>query len=217
MDDRKLDGDQGWIWPSRADDLTQPSRSYFTFADIGKQRVNGAYGRISGFRRAAEILYESMIALESISDLDTVVFPYATCWRHHIELQLKEVSTSLCDLLERPHATSNTHDLAKLSHEVKNMLQEHWPDDTADLVHVTRIISQLSAMDPNGQGFRYDRDLKGNLTLGALDQIDLPTFHCGLCGVSNFFSAVDSHADHDLDLKREMGAYCANEYGPYIQ
>lgn len=215
MDGGESGDDQSWIWPSQADDLMRPASSYLSFADIGWQRTNGSYGRISGFRRAAEILYEAMIASAAISDLDTIVFPYAACWRHHIELQLKVVSTILRTLLERTAVASNTHDLAKLWQQVKDMLHQQWPDDTADLVHVTRVIGQLSAIDPNGQGFRYDRDVKGNLTLGNLDQVNLPTFHNALRGVSNFLSAVDAHADYDLDLKRDIATYYADEFRQY--
>lgn len=213
MGGKDMNGDHDdWVWPSSRHSLTQPARNDRTFADIGWQRSHGEYGRITGNRRSAEILFRSLIESPTNSDLDTVIYPYAANWRHHIELQLKEVLSALQALLGGPQVATSTHNIAKLWSEVKARLQAEWPDDTSELAHVTRIIGQFSSMDPDGQGFRYNRDQKGNFTLSRVDRIDLPTFHEGLRSVSNFLSAVDTKLDNDLEFKREMAAEYVEEY-----
>lgn len=206
MTDRRNDGG---AWPNSSHTLRAQPSGYYEFADIGWQRDNGSYGRIAGFRRAAEILYDSIIQSRSIADLDTVIFPYATCWRHHLELQLKDVIVSLRALRDIPGLPANTHNLAALWEELRQMIRAEWPDDAADLRNVTRVIGQFTSMDPTGEGFRYDRDRKGKVTLGMVDRVDLPTFHESMIGLSNYLSGVDMHADNDLEVKRDMETYYA--------
>lgn len=50
------------VWPAKHHDLQTPPTHYMQFSDIGWQRRMGLYGRIQGFRRAAEILGSTMLA-----------------------------------------------------------------------------------------------------------------------------------------------------------
>ena len=97
-----------------------------------------------GFRRAAEILHAAMIAERSIRDLDTVIFPYAACWRHHVELQLKSLLAQLRALSDLPAEGRHHHRIDQLWQEARKPMIEHFPSEKADLASVGNVINQLA-------------------------------------------------------------------------
>lgn len=205
--------DDAYAWPSKHHDLNAPADSYRGFSDIGWQRKLGLQGRIMGFRRAAEILYAGMRSEQSISDLDTVVFPYAACWRHHVEIQLKSLLAQLRALSDLPAESRHHHRIGQLWQEARKLLIQHFPGGSADLASVGKVISQLAALDPDGQAFRYAAGRDGQDALAVVDQINLVAFHEALLGVANYLDAADTGVGEYLSIKREMDSYYAAEFG----
>jgi hypothetical protein len=152
-------------WPAGHHDLRAPTDSYWSFSDIGWQRRLGLHGRITGFRRAAEILHAAMLSQRSIRDLDTVIFPYAACWRHHVELQLKSLLAQLRALYDLPAENRHHHRIDQLWQESEKLMVKHFPGEKADLTSAGRVISQLALLDPDGQAFRYSASRDGSETL----------------------------------------------------
>ncbi|HUZ55901.1 MAG TPA: hypothetical protein VMU94_25660 [Streptosporangiaceae bacterium] len=194
------------LWP-------QPCE-YWGFSDIGWQSRLGLQGRILGFRRAAEILYASMLSERLIRDLDTVIFPYAACWRHCIELQLKKLLAELRALSDLPVEGRHHHRIDQLWQEARKLIKENFADDTAELAAVTKVIRQLAQMDPDGQAFRYAASRDGSETLPGIDKINLIKFHEAIIAVANYLDAVDTGAGEYLSTKREIDSYYAAEFGP---
>jgi hypothetical protein len=205
--------DMRYIWPKKEHDLHAPADNYWSFSDIGWQRRLGLAGRIRGFRRAAELLYEAMISQHSIRDLDTVIFPYAACWRHHVELQLKTLLAQLRALGDLPVENRHHHRIDQLWHEARNLMIWLFPDEKEDLVAVDRVLSQLADLDPDGQAFRYALSRDGRLTLNEIDKINLVAFHEAMMGVANYLDAADTSVGVSLDTKREIESYYAAEFG----
>lgn len=205
--------DDDYSWPARHHDLRAAVDNYGSFSDLGWQRRLGLLGRITGFRRAAEILYDAMRSERSPRDLDTVVFPYAACWRHHVELQLKSLHAQLRALSELPAEGRHHHRIDQLWQECRKLIMEHFPDEKENLRHVGRVISQLAQMDPDGQAFRYDAGRDGQETLPDVDQINLNAFHGAMAGVANFLDAADTMVGEYMSTKREIESYYAVEFG----
>ena len=136
--------DTNHVWPAKHHDLHMPADSYWSFSDIGWQCRLGLQGRIMGFRRAAEILHAAMIAERSIRDLDTVIFPYAACWRHHVELQLKSLLAQLRALSDLPAEGRHHHRIDQLWQEARKPMIEHFPSEKANLASVGNVINQLA-------------------------------------------------------------------------
>lgn len=201
------------VWPSKQHSLHARPRDYWRFSDIGWQRKMGLQGRIYGFRRAAELLYEGMCGGQSIRDLDTVIFPYATCWRHYIELQLKSLLAQLRALSDLPPENRHHHRIGQLWQEVRNHFTKVYSEDNAEVTAVNRVISQLANLDPDGQAFRYAELRNGDATLPHTDQINLTAFHEAMIGVANYLDAVEAGLTEDLATKREIDAYYAAEFG----
>ena len=201
-------------WPNRRHDLRAAAESYYSFSDIGWQRFNGLHGRMTGYKRAAEILFEAMIASGSIADLDTVFFPYAMCWRHYVELELKGLLADLRALADLDPEDEHHHSLGKLWEGCRELLAARFPGDTgADFEAAGRVIRQLAAMDPDGQGFRYDTRRGGKPSLPDVDQVNLPKFQEAMVAVAAYIDGITSQVDYTLDSKREMDAYYAAEFG----
>lgn len=194
-------------WPAEHHDLSTPPTHHSHLSDIGWQRRNRLDGRIQGFRRAAEILHDAMLADQSVRDLDTVVFPYATCWRHHIELQLKCVLAQLRAMCELPAKATHHHKIDQLWAEAQKIIAKEFPDEKNDLANVSRVIHQLAKFDPDGQEFRYANRRDGSDTLPDLDRINLLTFHEAMLGVAQYLDATDTAVGETLTMKREIDEY----------
>lgn len=66
-------------WPHKSHGLRGSTGNNRTHAFLAWQK--GIRGRVMGYRRAAEILASDMLSTGHHRDLDTVVFPFALCWR----------------------------------------------------------------------------------------------------------------------------------------
>lgn len=201
------------VWPAQHHDLRTPAGSYWSFSDVGWQCRLGLQGRILGFRRAAEIMHTAMLSEQSVRDLDTVIFPYAACWRHHVELQLKSLLAQLRALSDLPAESRHHHRIDQLWHEVRKPMLRRFPSEKKDVASVGKVISQLAHLDPDGQAFRYAAGRDDSETLADVDQINLVAFHEAMVGVANFLDAADAGVGEYLSTKREMDSYYAAEFG----
>jgi hypothetical protein len=93
-------------------------------------------------------------------------------------------------------------------------LTEHFPDEKAELTHVTKIIEQLADLDPDGQAFRYAAGRDGRTTLADVDKINLVASHEALIGVANYLDAAETGVGEYLSIKREMHSYYSAEFEP---
>lgn len=127
-------------WPDRRHDLRATGSDWTSHALVGYQEGRG---RAYGYRRAAEILADHMLAHRS--DLNAVVFPFAACWRHHVEVRLKELLVDLQRLLDRPIVKCHHHDVLQLWNEVRPLMVEAYPDEERrDRSVVGRVLRQLA-------------------------------------------------------------------------
>ncbi len=175
----------------------------------------GLYGRIQGYRRAAEILHHAMLADQSVRDLDTVVFPYAACWRHHIELQLKSILVQLRVMCDLPIQAAHHHKIDQLWADTQKIIATEFPEEKGELANANRVIGQLSKFDPDGQEFRYAYRRDGTDTLPSVDRINLLAFHEAMLGVAQYLDATDTAVDETISMKREIDEYYAEAFGDW--
>lgn len=188
--------DLGLAWPSSEDDLFNVSGPATGHA-IFDWRRDTIVGRMDGYRRAAEVLAEH--ALAHPGDLAFLVYPIANCWRHHIELQLKDLLRLLQELLGEAVTSTRGHNVLGLWQEVEPRLVAAYPEEPhVDDDNIGRILHQLHTLDPDGQNFRYHRRTDGSVPLKDIDRLDVRAWHNVLIGVSNFLQGTaDMVADHD--------------------
>ncbi|NYF58818.1 hypothetical protein [Micromonospora purpureochromogenes] len=203
-------GEMETVWPTGGHGLREMGQVWQYMACIGWQNGN-PYGPIQGYRRAAEII-ASQIA-ERHHEIDLLIFPFGMCWRHHIELRLKDLLADLQELLGRPVVVEPGHNIAKLWDKAKPLIAEaHGEGESADLRNVSRIIGQLTQLDKDGQEFRYNRRRDGRPTLEGVDYIDVSKFHEAMSGVANYLEGVDTATYVALDHKRDMAEYLSFDY-----
>lgn len=131
------------------------------------------YRYVGGFQRAAEVLVEH--AGHDRADVDVLAVPMLFCYRQWIELRLKELWLKGSRLQGRSAEPMKTHDLAILWRQVRPLIEAAWPDDDpSELDHLARILEELASFDgPQGTGFRYPANRKGDVSLPSDLQINL--------------------------------------------
>ncbi len=196
-------------WP-RADHTLDGRNADWRSAAYFDAGWGTAYLRIEGFRRSAELHYRQMMV--SPSERNFLVYPFAANWRHAIELQLKD----LLGLLGRLHKATfddnlkHTHNLAKLWAQALPLIQASPATEArpADLTTVTKLIGQLTTLDPDGQELRYHERTDGKPSLQGHPHIDMPKFHESLQGVAAFLDGITEGIHQALEFERDMAWEC---------
>ena len=115
-----------------------------------------------GFKEAAD----AMIArgIESRAQ-DLVLFPSLYCYRHALELILKELIYMGQKLRYEPRVIRTTHSLTVLWPQARAVISEAFEsdEDAAQLDAIQAVVNELAAIDFGGEMFRYSHD-KGGTT-----------------------------------------------------
>lgn len=189
-------------WPGPNDDLRASSGFDKEHAFPGWWP--GDQGRIIGFRRAAEILAESILAGSDLRDMDTVAFPYLNCWRHYVELQLKHLIVRCQKLLGKQVQRRGGHKIDQLWSEFAPLITTALPHDEAgDRRAVGKLISQLADLDPDNQEFRYALRRDGTPTLVNVPHLDIANFHRAMLGAANYLEGIDTAIDDAEERKQQ--------------
>ncbi|MFE6925945.1 hypothetical protein ACFVAV_33380 [Nocardia sp. NPDC057663] len=200
-------------WPKGNHTLDARGADWRSAAYFYSGAAPGEYVRIHGFRQAAELLFTQMLA--SSVDRNLLVYPFVYNWRHTVELQIKELIGLLARTgqLTIDEGLLRTHNLAKLWSKVQPVAEELIGTGVVrkvEVVATTRIIGQLTKIDPDGQELRYHLRTDGTPSLANQNHIDPPKFQEAMQGCSAFLDGFIEHAFQELEFKREM----AEEFGP---
>lgn len=127
-----------------------------------------------GFKEAAD----AMIArgIESRAQ-DLVPFPSLYCYRHALELVLKELIYMGQKLRYEPRTIWHTHSLTTLWPLARAVISEAFEsdEDVAQLDALEAVVIELAAIDFNGELFRYSHDKDGTTRTipPELERVDL--------------------------------------------
>lgn len=93
---------------------------------------------------------------------DAMLFPALYCYRHAIEIVLKDA----IHIWQRANGDGGeplrTHKLAIVWRRARNAFEAAWPEgDPAELDAAGRLIAELDAVDPDAEQFRYALDRRG--------------------------------------------------------
>lgn len=112
-----------------------------------------------GFREAGDILVSRGIETRM---QDFVAFPALYCYRHALELAMKDVVYEWERAETGDFKVIETHNLEPIWTRTRAALEGAWPEGDADqLDRMEAIIKEIALVDPKGEQFRYDRDRKG--------------------------------------------------------
>jgi hypothetical protein len=180
-------------WPNASDSLIGPGADWTSSAGVGWARGRPDT-RIMGFRMAAELLADT---IAQGRDQDVLVYPFLLCWRHHIELALKDLIEEACRLLqETTPKVDDTHSLERLWNTFcRPRLQRIDPRAVDELDNAGRLIAELHALDPIGDAFRYHvtKETKkhpATFTLPGVDNLAIDQVHKTCEGLSNLLGGA---------------------------
>ena len=120
-----------------------------------------SYGYIEGYLRAANLLVDHIN--EHGRDQDTLVYPIIFCYRHHLEIRMKEITKQGRNLLHGSGDYEDGHRLTPLWVNCKSILLQVYeefetPDEIA-MIH--QFVEELDKIDAGSDGFRYWESSKG--------------------------------------------------------
>ena len=194
----------GTPWPRPDADLLGEGPDWWLVACMDWPRDRWL-GYVGGYWKAADVIFERVV--ETGRDQDMLVYPYLMCWRHFVELQLKNLILLFRRYLRESIELPRTHRLDVLWRVVRQCLERAWPDDDHhELDEAGRIILQLDGFDPTSEHFRYPILKDGAETMPTLGRIYLPSFHEAMSGVAAMLDAADTGLRVMTEQKNEIEA-----------
>lgn len=166
-----------------------------------------------GYGEAAKLLVEHV--LKTYADQDTLVFPIAYLYRHHIELVIKRVLVLCAEVLKRPLSPPEKSHLKKhrldlLWNDIKATLRVSYKrasgkmPPNAHIQGVDSYIRQLNERDKESDSFRYSTSKEGRRALADLTHINIRSLADKMERLSEFFAAIECQLELHLDFEAEM-------------
>jgi hypothetical protein len=186
------------------------------------QRVNARVGGqfpeyiyMEGYRRAAQLLAKHVCTEQR--DQHFLVYPIVYLYRHHIELILKQLTVVGAwlidaDLSSKQIADLERHQLNQLWANFKPILKRvckayNQKLSPEDLEGVDSYIRQLSAVDLDGQAFRYSRTKKGETsTPNTLSSMSIGVFAEHMEQLAAFLAKLDNWLSALENAKMDLHA-----------
>lgn len=134
-------------------------------------------------------------------DHDNLIYPILYCYRHYIEIALKEIVKDHgqwvgITLSEKDH---NLLALWKVFLRIGAAYHNDPSDEAA--VAVSDCINEFAQVDPGSFAFRYARDKRSDalipLRFGTIDLVNVLDV---MNGIQNFFECADLDFDHKRDI-----------------
>lgn len=183
--------EQDFRWPTTGDQLFAPSSEFMGDAIVVDDTTTRLVLMASGYKEAADLLVER--ATHDRASRDFLVYPIIFCYRHFLELILKQTLALHGASVGIP-ANWSSHDILELWESVFEMYRRFGAEDSskADPV-VMACITEFSKIDPVSFSFRYPTNKKGEPLPLALERLDLLQLRDVMTALSNYFDGVDGY------------------------
>ena len=188
-------------WPTKGDRIFSAGRDARPADSIGERN----YRLGKGYKLAGDVLVGNFLG--EPRDHDNLIYPILYCYRHYIEVALKEIVEDHgqwmgITLSKKDH---NLRELWKLFLQIA-LAYHHDPSNEAAIV-VSNCIEEFAQVDPGSFAFRYARDKRSDalipLGFGAIDLVNVLDV---MNGIQNFFECSDLDFNHKRDVACEIAA-----------
>ena len=168
----------------KQNDLFRPDFDRMDFNACGGD--NGGpydlYDYAHGYFDATRLLLKSVGKSGLLNDL--LVYPICLNFRHAVELFIKYVISDLAKLTRSKAKFRAIHSLEANWSTAMNLIKQSKLDVKHDEVKlITRVVTDIMEVDPNGNIFRYPESIKGDQHLKDWAIVNLAV-------VNDFFSSV---------------------------
>lgn len=122
--------------------------------NVGKATGQDWYDYTTGYKEAADILVAHTQATGR--RYDKLGYPILFLYRQHLELVIKSLILTGCNLLGRSPDFPKHHHLDQLWRWFADLLREIQPNASGDEVkEITRLLDEFCKVDPKSLAFRY--------------------------------------------------------------
>jgi hypothetical protein len=119
------------------------------------------YDYAHGYFEATRLLLKSVGKSGATNDL--LVYPTCLNFRHAVELFIKYLITDLTKLIRSDAKFRTTHSLEANWSTAMNLIKRTKLDvDPDEIKMITRVVTDIMEVDPNGNIFRYPESIKGD-------------------------------------------------------
>ncbi|MEQ8228414.1 MAG: hypothetical protein RIA64_10045 [Rhodospirillales bacterium] len=183
-------------WPKVSDEPFPQGPSLFE-TYIPKNPNERGYHLTVGYKLAADLLVDQTEKEPWLRS--KLVFPIIFCYRHYIELTLKDILQNY-GVLGSLEPNTATHDLKSLWHDFRaliDQINDSGPDDISSSV-VERWVMEFAKIDPSSQVFRYPTNNIGVPFSEGHESVDLLNLHMIMLKMDTYFGCVGMWL-HSLD------------------
>lgn len=185
-------------WPRKGDRIFVPGDDAWPANSVGERE----YRIAEGYKMAGDMLIENFLG--NARDYDNLLYPILFCYRHFVEIRLKQIidkhgpwtDVTLADK-DRNHKLPN---LWKLFVQIASVYGND-PESEAVLA-IKSMIDELEIFDARAEAFRYAKDKKGELIPLEFSTIDIANVREVMNGIANFLECAQLDFDHKRDINQ---------------
>ncbi len=137
---------------------------------------------------------------------DYLVYPILFCYRHYLELRLKQLIIAGAELYDQNLTAPNRHNLIELWDAIYvPILHETWSSDLAhrDFERAGDVIGWFNEFDPSSEAFRYPIGKSGRLLPKSSLGVNLISVREAMAEVTITLDAVSGEILMHLDAARD--------------
>ena len=171
------------------------SADYSQNADICLFKRLRHYSMILGYKEGADLMVDGALNDDN-SSIDSLAYPIIFCYRHYIELSLKQL-INLYGKDVSDQKIWNTHSLSRLWKMVKNVINEYGIEGIDDSTSVvSNIIDNFENLDRGSFSFRYPVHKNGNPIELKQEVFDLENLADVMNGFEVYIEFLDGNLSH---------------------
>lgn len=151
-----MDDPMSQLWPEPGERLFELNPDEFDGIACVNFSADEWEGYAEGYHRAGRYLADRVC--QTGRDQDFLVYPIIFCYRHALEVRLKQLLIAASEVVEAGKLLVDTHDLPRLWSLVRPLLESVWPQDGENGPHIVAAgeqLAELGAMDHRSDAFRY--------------------------------------------------------------
>jgi hypothetical protein len=195
-------------WPDGDDPYKLTPGALHLIACLNFTHDEPWYGIAEGFKRIADLAVAHIA--ETGHDQDFLVYPVLFCYRHYLELMLKQLLRDARRLYDvEDDSIPGAHSLIALWDKLEPLMLKHTPDPTT-YANVRASLARFDHLDPRSDSYRYPVDKQGDPHLKGLHNVDLGQVSAVIERLAGFLDGASTAVQVDLDAKHEMAEW----YGP---
>ncbi|MGE4425805.1 MAG: hypothetical protein AB7G37_05050 [Solirubrobacteraceae bacterium] len=200
--DREETEDEEFPWPRAGDVLFQAADDW-VYNGLVWNFLDGTV-HAAGFKEAADALVARIGERDRSHEF--LVYPIVFCYRHYLELSLKNCLRTAQRYFELGDDSAikkvlGWHSLVEIWKQLRPLLEFRWPDKPGDPDAVEHVLGQFDDVDERSDAFRYPINKNGEPSLGGTLRehgIDVRNVHDVVTRVGAFLEAADGQLCDEL-------------------